>query len=588
MRSCKPVLAVGTVVACGVACGPVSPPPGPDVTTNNCPDHPCSAYAYLGAAPECVAGACLVSQAPFTSLALVVDVPEDSAFAPGQTYLVPFDGTFLADPVLPLPVKAEGTFVVSPNQAVMVGWNLGNPGFDTALPMQATFRRFWGGSCASAVAADSLGLPTLPVEAESIPTPGLGPNGGPALAFETALQPGCYEQTIMPIAPFDTAFPPDVEVVDVKGPETVPLSLDTTSDEGTLEPAVPLFTIDGRLHGTLDGFTAYLRDATTRRRISNLGALSGAQPQVQLATDHHPNPPDALQNAQLVVAPPAGAAVADWITAPIEGQLGPLVTYPMLPPPVSVQGKITSGGEPAASLVVFEATSIYANGRNDSINFEFVATATTAPDDDGNQAFAVVLPPGEYQVTVRPNAGSAGEVTVVPPVLVNPQPQVQALDAIVLPPERVVSGIATLADGRLLVGATVDALPTQCSGVVTSSTWCLPRSPSPTTTDDEGTFSLTLDDGAYLLRVRPAEGTGLPWVVQPLLVTPSMTQPNVLVPAPFYAGFTLSLGDSSAGSTVTNAVVRVFDTSSTPAAELAQGFTDANGHVDIYLAPPTQ
>ena len=58
----------------------------------------------------------------------------------------------------------------------------------------------------------------------------------------------------------------------------------------------------------------------------------------------------------------------------------------------------------------------------------------------------------------------------------------------------------------------------------------------------------------------------------------------VSVPAPFYISPTLTLENNP----VSSAVVRVFDTSQPLAAEVGRTITDAYGHFQMYIAPPTQ
>jgi hypothetical protein len=370
----------------------------------------------------------------------------------------------------------------------------------------------------------------------------------------------------------------------------------------------------------VDGWTAYLRDATTKRRISNLGALSPtacptpqgptctSTPPLQLfMTDHHPASGDALDNAQLVVVPPDGANLPTYVLAPQAGVLKPGENYAPLPSPTKVEGFVTTscGSSFVAADLIFEATGIFETTgpqtTPNTTNYEYTArvrtgagcngTSTGAGADAGSADetgvvsstdafYCVTLPAGVYRVTVRPLDNSA-EVTVTPPVLVQSQPfLIQPFD---LEPQRQVSGTATLTDGRLLAGAAVEAIPTQCFRSPTTR-WCMPRAPVPTTTAADGTFKLWLDDGTYLLRIRPADGSGLPWVVQSVLVTPSVTPLMVSVPAPFYIAPTLTLENNPVGS----AVVRVFDTSQPIAAEVGRTITNPYGQFQMYLAPPTQ
>jgi hypothetical protein len=141
-------------------------------------------------------------------------------------------------------------------------------------------------------------------------------------------------------------------------------------------------------------------------------------------------------------------------------------------------------------------------------------------------------------------------------------------------------------DGRPVSGATVEAIPEVCANALTGA-GCLPRARQ-SATSEHGSFSLSLDQGTYQLRVRPADGSKLPWVSQQLVVQSIPTPPLVMVvPAPVYAGLTLH---DSQENPIVNAIVRVFQLSGQPSTwvEIGRAITDATGHYDMYLAPPAQ
>ncbi len=169
-----------------------------------------------------------------------------------------------------------------------------------------------------------------------------------------------------------------------------------------------------------------------------------------------------------------------------------------------------------------------------------------------------------------------------------------------------VNGTARTADGRLLAEGTVEVLPTACApgatsmGMVHSSdASCMPRNAQVSTAAD-GSFSLAVDQGQYWLRVRPAEGSRLPWVVRELTVGAlGVSGLTVTIPAPFSLGMRLtdSTGKPATmqqpavpNNPVINAVVRVFTDPSAggPAVELGQSITDAAGNYEMLLAPPPQ
>jgi hypothetical protein len=101
-----------------------------------------------------------------------------------------------------------------------------------------------------------------------------------------------------------------------------------------------------------------------------------------------------------------------------------------------------------------------------------------------------------------------------------------------------------------------------------------------------------LDEGMYVLRVRPLDGTRLPWVWQVIVVGPALAAlPPLRVPAPVYAGLTLH---DPQDNPIVSAIVRVFQMAPAqgaasgskplPAIEIGRSFTDAYGHYDMYIA----
>jgi hypothetical protein len=151
-----------------------------------------------------------------------------------------------------------------------------------------------------------------------------------------------------------------------------------------------------------------------------------------------------------------------------------------------------------------------------------------------------------------------------------------------------IEGRAIVADGRPLSGAEVDAIPVQCADGSADAS-CLPHARE-TGTGEDGTFGIWLDPGgSYLLRVRPADGTRLPWtfIPKPLAVGSGLTTaPPVIVPAPVSVGLTLQDPNENA---IVRAVVRIFEP--VPSAgwlEVGRSLTDSTGHYEMYLAPPAQ
>ncbi|HEY5242580.1 MAG TPA: hypothetical protein VIJ22_13970 [Polyangiaceae bacterium] len=603
--------------------GCVSVAPAPDTGVappfNACPAHSCSAYVQTPA-PICNGGACLASS--LNDLLLVVSLAEESDFAPGQSIALTYGSlppasipcTSPTTPCTELPNYAivQGAYTVASQvqspPPTGVGWNLGNPGVATALPIHVTYRPLWPPGAPGSAGVDATGI-NLPfdlipafVVVETAPSSPPGPGPGPSIGFQANLQASLlYEATLQPDPPFDAAFPPEVAHVSyVAG---------TTNDNEPLVPdlttalagapltgaQIPSFSL-ARLPDGLAGWQAYLRDVTTKRRLSSLPTLgtrtndcASSPCTVLLPTNYHPaTGVDPLTGTEIVLVPPASASLPTYVAQPIGGEFPYKQTYPVLPAPMAVTGSVTDlTGMPVEAELFFDATGIDAEGPGglavNTTNFEYTAT-TTASFDQGTGAatYSIALPPGQYTVSARP-IDAAHQVTQVIAFAVDPvagatSPDVR-VDAL-----RLVQGSASIADLRPMAGAAVEALPTLCA--TGSSPHCMPRGAA-TTTAADGTFKLALDPGSYVLRVEPQSGTLFPWVAQTLLVGPTpVTVPPITVPAPVRAG--LQLFDPYTNPVV-GAVVRVYEVPAMGAAvEVGLALTDATGTCDLYLAPSSQ
>ena len=651
-------LALGVGVA---GCPQVPPTPERIAPTNACPDFPCGAYADGGAA--CSEGVCVdPSPAPPAHLVLLVAVPADANNAPGLTFALSFADVAGDAGVAFLPsILNLGRYLVSPQDVSDVKGNTGATQdlstSLTSLPVHATYRPLWPlGSVSPAVIPDAgvpladfaaVGLAVYPVEVDALPARDVGfqgPFGAPDLAFQTYVQANVtYERTLTPAPPFDRTFPPDIQQVAFAPNDAPHPALDvapevTRKTEAT--PTIPTFDLSRADGMHLDGWTTYLRDATTKRPISPVKSLSGAATPdggVLLPTSHHPPPlgnnrPDALTNAELVMVPPSAETLPTAVF-PAVAVLPRAETYAFVPHPVTVQGSISwSDGNPVSADIVFEATGIYAvppsppappadagapgdgggGGKGadggpsfplQTQGFEYVARATALPDiANGTSTYQVVLPRGEYRVAVRPldgaspradgasvshavrvlenfDTGQTGDPVVGPAIAIDPAP--------------VLSGVALVADGRPLSGATVEALPIHCArpmrddagAPAPDSPACMPRYAQTVTAPREGSFAVALDPGEYVVRVEPAEGTRLPWVARVISV-PAPGPLAFRVPAPVHRQLQLFGQDAIA---VTNAIVRMFALrGDSPAVELGRAITDSNGRFDMYIDPDAQ
>jgi hypothetical protein len=635
------MLAVAVSVA--VACKPIPQRDSLTVPVNACPDHACEAYAPPSPPATCMAGVCVASMTGLGEFVLLVALPEDSYLAPDRTFASRF-ADLLNTATMPTSCKCapscvclpgpayhvmNGKYTIQPSDAIDVGFALG---VAATLPVHVTYRALWPLESPSAsmpegglIAGDAVGagLPIYPVEAQPVQRPfGIpGPGQSLELGFETYLQPGMtYERTIAPDPPFDRAFPPDVNTINepqVSG-EDVPIALDHTSKltAGVTYPTFDLVRTDG----TLDGWTVYLRDATTKRPLSPIRPLVGSTAcAVLLPTSHHPSSSDALTNVQLVIAPPPGAAIPNEVFTP-PGLVRQVYAL-LLMPELKLQGNVVwSDRTPAPAELVFEATAIYAarppsvpnpcdggaagNADQDggieftlnTENFEYVAHVNLQPDPKtGTSTYSVNLPRGVYRVILRPHdapnaeapPGAAHQVTIfdgfntqldggAPPLTVGPA--------------TVVTGKASVADGRRLSGAMVEAVPVRCpksmvvDGGFTShdSIECLPRAQQ-TTTDADGSFSLALDPGGYVLRIEPADGSRLPWVIE-RISEPPPPQLAVTIPAPVHQQLRLA---DPVGNAIAKAIVRFFTMPApgSQAIEVWSAITDVDGRFDLYLDP---
>jgi hypothetical protein len=623
-RSALAVVAVGV----GLACEPIVGDPGPAVPINACPAHPCSAYQQPGATPSCNAGVCTVT-APTTDLLLIIGLATDSYLAPGRTYMTTLNGTPSASgtcapldscalpdcspPLCALPEQTidQSSYLIDPNEAQLEAhWYLGKNMGTTTLPVQATFRRLFA-TAPDATPQDAfdLGLPVEPVQAVNFTTePGTpGPNDTAQQNFETYLPPGCYERTLQPFSPFSTAFPPEIKPWPPD--QMVACDFDATREETLANGAsatYPTFDI-ARAEG-LGGWTAYLRDIQTKRIFSNVAPLTGSLAQnVILVTNHNPAPPapvckqsaqstfEALTDLELVLAPPAGTPLPTEVFAPAGAppsqELAGSEEYPSLPTPVTVTGRIqTPAGTPVPANVYFTATDISdRSGQPFPPNFEFATSVSTTTDPHtGASTYSALLPQGDYVITVRPTDSSSAIRSV--PRAVGGQGNVMTGEDIDVLPLVSVSGIATVADRRPLAEAVAEVLPTQCApdasmGITPDTSYsCLPRAVQ-TGTGTDGSFALQVDPGQYLLRIRPRQGSQLPWKIEALVVGPTdQGLGSIAIPAPISVGMRLT---DCVNNPIVNALVRVFTDPSqgTPPVELGEAITDGQGNYAMYIDP---
>ena len=291
-----------------IACGTIAPPLGSPAPVNTCQtSEDCQDYAQTGTAPSCQAGRCLIEQSAGDWTA-VISLAETAPYGAGNVFGVNFSALLklpIVEATMTNPSCRQFTCAELPalvwnnfqdNQDVFVGDLECTPSAEqladyylggakrVAVPVQATFVPKWG---TGNVDATSLGLPLQTVTSDTVQAPGLqptpGPGGGPGMEFYVAqgLPPLVYERTLTPLAPFDQAYPPDVAIVDLTStPQpsenaawTGFDSTNGTSPNGTA--ALPTFDLNRADGGSIEGWTAYLRDVVTLRPLSQVAQLHG-------------------------------------------------------------------------------------------------------------------------------------------------------------------------------------------------------------------------------------------------------------------------------------------------------------------------
>ena len=604
-------------LAAFVACGPVAGAPPSPAPINACPDHPCEAYRPFtpgGADAQCSAGSCEVNAK--IDYTLVVSLPDTSFYGPGLSFAIPFASLFQgatdkcpARSCAQLPRVAAASGYYQPTRSVQdppdaspggVGYFVGQ---NVVLPVHASYVPLASLGGGLPTDATTFGLPLATTVGDvtfalgGIP----GPGGGPSAGFYAVLPPGLYERRIMPDPPFDAAFPPDVSIVTlapgVSFDRDILNALDKVG-QATI-PSVTLSRDDG---GSLDGWSAYLRDQSSLRRLSaiaNVGpgnAIGAGSYHVFLFTNHHPPAVAGVANpligTELVVVPPRDVDAMPTLVTPALAGVLEQAAYPTIPAPASVRGSVTSTVDsvPLAADIVFTSTKIYLTTSSPSFTTNLTYTTRVSTDVPATQGdatptdarYAVRLPRGEYDVVVSPRDPAFAKKAFQ--LIVDVENDPQDGKNLEVDRKRVLAGTALVTDGRPLASAEIEASPAASllDGSTPASHW--PRAAT-TTADLAGNFSLALDPGTYDITVRPAPGSRLPWVVSASRVVGASDArlDPIEIPAPIPAG--LLLVDPSTNPVI-GAIVRVFavPTGGTAFVEIGRAMTDAAGHYDMPLA----
>jgi hypothetical protein len=506
---------------------------------------------------------------------------------------------------LPPAVTVTGSFVVQSGVETCAG-NTPDTG-GASLPVQVEF--FPLSSLAPVTSADAVSLPLLPVVglaqgSNSAPT--LGPGHTPGTNWTAMVGAGLYEEDIVPI---DTTYPPErVQGQIAAGLPALALSTISSLDEcgGGTTSSQTTFTVTRADGGSLAGFSTYLRDATTLRRVSSVASfVDGSSGTATLLTIGMWPPTSALQ---LVVAPPEGSPIPTYADNILVSQTQlNATTFPALPPPVTVTGEVDGpDGAPIDADLVIDSTAPGSTGGQENGGIAICVNGDCSPPayastprplafSTGAHAtagrYSVVLPPGDYDVFIVPALGAAASATLTdlsvqwfanaPPIA-----EGKTLQAVA---PATIAGIAKLANGSPLVGATVEARP---SASLPGATPPIPRTHWPRTwsalTDGTGAFTMAVDPGTYDVVVEPVGGTGFPWVTavaKGVASGDTLAFDPIVVPAPILIDMTLQAADTSPAA---GAIVRAFTTpaSATYAIELGTWQTDDDGRFVMYVAPP--
>jgi hypothetical protein len=596
VRAAAVAIGVCAIVA---ACTPIEPVKLSNAPLNACP---CDGYAPgAKTAVRCNKGRCEIpttGSRPEQPFYIVVNVPTDGAYGGGDTFV------FFSDEVgapafkqtttnqfarcksptcisLPLLTVATGDYRVAAAESLRVRYPLPD---GTPIPARVELELLGNAQAAT--------FPQLPIP-NSFLFP-IVPNSGDPISFVGVVPTyTSYQRVFYPEPPFDELFPPRADVYASKDVSKTTLFDEFVLNDSTLDELSPTNRLaDIQRDDGLDGWRVWLQDHASGRRISVLRKLSGTHATVQLDTSGNTTPSGGLgDGVDVVLEPPADyLAVPTYIDQLVGGQGLQNIIYPSIPLPVAVTGVVAERQNEQlfgfSARITFESASKLTTSKPSDGAFLHY-TATVSSDDKGR--FATVLPAGEYIVTTEPAEGT-GFAKSRQTMQIDATKTVNVLT--LQPPKRTtVRGRAVLSDGRPLLEAEVVATPRSS----TSTDVPTPR-PGQTKTGTDGRFSLELDQGPYALTVIPRDGTGFPRVVTRAIIPPSETDlPDVVVPPPSPLSFTIRNPGLSEG-VVPGALVRIFaipgvdkqadiQATSPDPVEIGNGTTDANGLVEILLAP---
>jgi hypothetical protein len=255
---------------------------------------------------------------------------------------------------------------------------------------------------------------------------------------------------------------------------------------------------------------------------------------------------------------------------------------------------VTAGGD-AVTGAVIRARTVLADDMNGSA--DFLRDART--DMDGNADLSLL--PGisnmsrPYSVAVIPPAGSpygllcatsfplaTGGTTAAPALL----------PVITLPQRPAVTGVVLAADGTPVSGVSITATPISLD----ASQGCadVTATPAPTTTGDDGRFSLLLDPGSYRFDYDPPRGSPVPRLTEAQVTVSDSTDRTVQMAR---GGVVVGMAVRPDGTALPSASVRLYEVQCTAGVDCtgparrdpilrAQTHTDAGGNFRAVIPLP--
>ncbi len=562
----------------GAACGEVVALPRSTAPLNASAEHPCDRYESTPVKAQSREGRCEVPGRPTFDFTIVVHVPETSHYAAGHTFVLP--STNVSKPLtLPALGAVTGAYQVKQSVSQAVGFELPD---GQSIPVRATYVPL--GRDARDTFNAALPLDLLFASSRILD---LDP---PTIAYVRSLPVGRWTRVFEPEPPYDAFFPPRIDEVTLTRGGSVFDLVDIGGANGGLDDPTGTSrdAVVTRAEG-LDGWTVWLEDRASGRRVSTIKPLEGTESRPRLDTTGRGT---SLEGLDAVVAPPAGWIGVPRLRNPLLGGSGlRSLAYPTLRSPIALEGLVaagTPGGAfiAAASRVRFASVSVLLPNGDAQTLLEYATSVST--DDRGR--FATVLPPGTYDITVEPLEGTGFASFRRQLVIDDGKPITLS------PPRRTrVRGVAVLTDGRPAASAEILAVPAPLADAGSQP----PPRPGRARTDETGAFALDLDQGQYVITAIPEEGTGFPRVVVratiPFAATDAIDLGALRIPPP--TRLVLQLRDpSNLARPINGARVRIFatpepdPTSTTPspaqdaALEIASGVTDSGGAVEILLA----